>query len=247
LHLCPTKGIIINTMQRFIFVGTVVLVCALLPMRPLHAQGFDPQLAGEVNTIRAELARSNMALHRYSWTEHTEVLVNGKLKSASDADCHYAASGQIVKVPFDANEEKNGANVVSKRPNVRKKADLEDYIDRAVSLIAFYVPPDPVQIDAMLARGDASVEPSTPGHLQVRFKGYHQRGDSMIFSYDPVSKALLRVTVLSTLGSPKDPVKMDAVFETLPDGVNHLASTTVTAATKKIEVKTRNLSYKQGN
>jgi hypothetical protein len=96
----------------------------------------------------------------------------------------------------------------------------------------------------MLSRGDASLEKSEPGNFHIRFRDYHQRGDSMTFTYDPVSKALLRVTVLSTLGgSPKDPVIMEAVFETLPDGVNHLASTTVTAKSKKVEVKTRNVSY----
>ncbi len=125
---------------------------------------------------------------------------------------------------------------------MRKKAESQDYIDRALSLIAAYIPPDPGQLDAMLERGDAAIEPSKPGTLQIRFKGYYQRGDSMIFGYDPVSKALRHVTILSTLG-PKDPVTMEAGFETLPEGVNHVASTTLTAQSKKIEIKTRNSSY----
>jgi len=66
-------------------------------MRPLHAQGLDQRLADEVNAIRAEVARSNLALRGYTWTEHTEVLVKGKLQSASDAACRYDATGQIVK------------------------------------------------------------------------------------------------------------------------------------------------------
>jgi hypothetical protein len=131
---------------------------------------------------------------------------------------------------------------------VRRKADLQDYIQRTISLIAYYVPPKPEQLDAMLSRGDASQELSEPGKSRIRFRDYHQRGDSMTFTYDPTSKALLSVTVLSTLGgSPKDPVTLEAVFETLPDGVNHLASTTVIAKAKKIEVKTRNVSYAKAN
>lgn len=215
-------------------------------MRPLHAQGFDPKLAGEVNTIRAEVARSNLALRRYTWIEHTEVLVKGKLQSASDAGCRYDATGQVLKTPLAADVE-DRANGVSKRPTVRKKADQQDYIERAISMIATYVPPNPEQLDAMLARGDASLEQSEPGKSQIRFKEYYQQGDSMTFTYHPVSKALLHVTVLSTLGKPKDPVRMEAVFETLPDGVNHLASTTVTAKSRKIEVKTRNVSYTKAN
>jgi len=216
-------------------------------MRAIYAQGFDPHLTSEVKTIRAEVARNNLALRQYTWTEHTEVLVKGKLQSASDVACHCDATGQIVKVPLGINEDPASASGVSKRPTVRKKADQQDYIERAIRLIAYYVPPDPEQLDAMLARGAASLEQSGPGKSQVRFKEYYQTGDSMTFAYDPVSKALRRVTVLSTLGSPKDPVRMEAVFETLPDGVNHLASTTVTAKSRKIEVTMRNLSYTKVN
>lgn len=233
-------------MQRLISTRTVGLLCALLPMRILHAQGFDPSLAGEVNLIRAEVVRSNLALRQYTWTEHTEVLVKGKVQSARDLTCRYDATGQIVKTPFSITGDKDKGSAASKRERDRRKADQQDYIDRAITLIGYYIPPDPQQLDAMLARGDASVEPSEPGKLQIRFKRYYKDGDSVIFAYDSASKALRRVTVLSDLG-PKDPVAMDAVFESLPDGVNHLASTTVTAKTKKIEVKTRNLSYKQVN
>lgn len=228
-------------------VWTVGVLCALLPTLPLYGQGFDPSLAGEVNLIRAEMATSNLALRQYTWTEHTEVLVKGKVQSTSDLACRYDASGQVVKTPVDANGEKAGGSATSKREKERRKADQQDYIDRAITLIGYYVPPDPQQLDAMVARGDASVEPSKPGQLQIRFKRYYKEGDSVVFAYDATSKVLKRVTVLSTLGSPKDPVTMDAVFETLPGGVNHLASTTLTAKTKKIEVKTRNVSYKQVN
>jgi len=216
-------------------------------MRPLHAQGLDQRLADEVNAIRAEVARSNLALRGYTWIEHTEVLVKGKLESVRDAACRYDATGQIVKTLLAINEDQDRGNGVSNRPTVRKTADQQDYIERAIKLIAYYVPPNPDHLDAMLARGEASLEPSEPGKFQIRFKEYHQRGDSITFTYDPVSKALLRVTVLSTLGSPKDPVSMEAVFETLPDGVNHLASTSLTAKSRKIEVKTRNLSYTKAN
>jgi hypothetical protein len=216
-------------------------------MHPLHAQGLDPKLATEVAAIRAEVARSNLALRRYTWTERTQVLAKGEVQSSSDAGCRYDADGQVLKESLGTAIEQDRANGLSNRPTVRRKADLQDYIQRTISLIAYYVPPKPEQLDAMLSRGDASQELSEPGKSRIRFRDYHQRGDSMTFTYDPASKALLSLTVLSTLGSPKDPVTLEAVFETLPDGVNHLASTTVIASKKKIEVKTRNVSYAKAN
>src|SRR6185369_13409289 len=103
-----------------------------LPMRPLHAQGLDQRLADEVNAIRAEVARSNLALRGYTWIEHTEVLVKGKLESVRDAGCRYDATGQIVKTLLAINEDQDRGNGVSNRPTVRKTADQQDYIERAI-------------------------------------------------------------------------------------------------------------------
>lgn len=219
---------IIAMMRRLTFAAFLCTSFAL------HAQNFDPQLAGEVNLIRARLAQDNMALRQYTWTERTEILEKGKVKSTREAECRYDANGLVVKRPINPNP---------KDAKIRTKSDKEDYIERAVTMIGNYVPPDPQQIDAMLARGAASVEPSTPGQLAVRFKGYYQGTDSFIVSYDPSTKMVKHVTVLTSIGGTKDPVTLDAIFETLPDGVNHMASATVSAKAQKVEVKTRNLSY----
>jgi hypothetical protein len=40
-------------------------------------------------------------------------------------------------------------------------------------------------------------------------------------------------------------VTLDAVFETLPSGKNHFASTTLDAKAKKIQVKTTNVMYQK--
>lgn len=210
---------------------SAVFLCAAFA---LHAQNFDPELAGEVNLIRARLAQDNTALRQYTWTERTEILEKGKVKSTREAECRYDANGQVIKTPI---------NPDPKQSKIRTKSEKEDYIERAVTMIGNYVPPDPQQIDAMLARGAASVEPSAPGQLAIRFKGYYQGSDSFIVSYDPTTKMVKHVTVLTTIGGPKDPVSLEAIFETLPDGVNHMVSATVTAKTQKIEVKTRNTSY----
>ena len=67
----------------------------------------------------------------------------------------------------------------------------------------------------------------------------------MVFTYDSVSKVLLRVNVVSSLGSPKDPVTLEAVFETLPDGVNHISSATLNASSRKVQVRARNVMYQK--
>ena len=222
-----------------------ILFCGLRTLCPVAAQGVDPTVVREVMAVRDEVARSKQALRQYTWTEHTEVRVKGDLKASNDFVCHYDDSGKVVRTPIGKGKEEEDASAISKRHRVRKKADMQDYIERSVGMINTYVPLDPEQMRHLLQDGRASLGPPEAGKSTIRFKDYFQSGDYLIFDYDPASKALLKATVVSTLGSPKDPVSLEAVFETLPDGVTHLATATVNATAKKVQVITRNSTYQK--
>lgn len=232
--------------MRIIFAAGLLL-CGLAPLGRIGAQAVEPNfLMSEAAAVRAEVARSRAALRQYTWTENTEVLVKEKVKSTTAVLCRYDASGDfIVRTPVGTAEEKRDPSAVSNRPIVRKKAGMQDYIERAMTRIHNYVPPKPEQIDYLLKNGKASLERSADGKPEIRFKDYFEDKDSLVFTYDAVSKRLLGARIAGTLGSPKDPVTMDAVFETLPDGVNHLSSATLNAKAKKVQVKTRNVSYQK--
>ena len=75
---------------------------------------------------------------------------------------------------------------------MRKKADMQDYIERAVGMINTYVPLDPEQMRHLLQDGRASSGPAEAGKSTIRLKDYFQDGDYLIFAYDPASKALLK-------------------------------------------------------
>jgi hypothetical protein len=222
-----------------------LLFLLLASLGRIGAQGVDPKVVSEVTAVRAVLALNAAALRYYTWTEHTEVLVKGDLKSSSDVSCRYDSSGAITKTAIPAGEAKGPANTVSKRYVVRKKADMEDYIARAVGRIQNYAPPDPEQINHLVEQGRASLSPSAGNMSEVRFTNYFEKGDSLTFTYESVSKELLRARVVSTLGSPKDPVTMDVVFETLPDGARHISSATLNAKSKKVQVIRRNVNYEK--
>ncbi len=74
---------------------------------------------------------------------------------------------------------------------------------------------------------------------------YYQDGDSVVFIYDTESKRLLRASVSSNLSGRKDPVILEAVFEELPDNVNHLAAATLKAPSKKVQVNVKNIDYRK--
>jgi hypothetical protein len=223
-----------------------LLIWALAPLNGARAQGVDPNLMREVLAVRAEVARNNQYLRQYVWTEETQVLVKGRTKSSNSSVCHYTDSGELSKTPIGVPDEKKDPNALSKRPRVRKQADMQDYIQRAINLIYKYVPPQPEQMQYLLENGYASLGQSQTGQAEIRFQHYFKDADSLIFTYNPVSKILLRVNVTSNLGTSRDdPVSLEAFFETLPDGVNHLASATLNASAKKVQVKTKNFMYQK--
>jgi hypothetical protein len=211
----------------------------------MAAQSIDPYLMREVLAVRAELSRSKAALTRYTWIEHTEVYVKGKLKSSVDISCRYDEAGRLTKNPYTELPDKPTSKAISNRPLVRSKGEMQDYIERAISRIQDYVPPKPEQIDHLLMNGKATITPPNGGIADVRLTHYYLEGDSLVFTYDTTSKLLLRAVVTSMLGGPKDPVKLEAVFETLPGGISHLSTANLTASAKKVQVKLRNFQYEK--
>jgi hypothetical protein len=230
-------------MQTRLTLAATGLLLNLITSQSLRAQGANADLATEVAAVRAELDRSANGLQSYVWVEHTEVKVNGDLRSSTDFSINFNKDGNLVRTPLHSKVADNG-NPVSRRGSQRRKAEKNDYIQRAVNTIQDYAPPKAEKIDYMLRSGQASLEPGENGASAMRFKEYLQPGDSMVFTYDPVTKVLRKVTVSTTLGGNKeDPVTLVALFEPLPDGVNHMTSATVRAAKKKVEVQRTNSEY----
>jgi hypothetical protein len=217
----------------------------LMGLGGFQGRSEEPNLMSEVAAVRAEIARSMASLRQYTWTENIEVRVNGSIKSSSDLLCRYDSSGEFKRTPIGTPKNDDPANAVSKRPSVRANADMQDYIERAITLMYQYVPPKPEEIDYLLNKGYASFGKSEPGKSAVEFKNYFQQGDLMTFIYDSRSKVLLEATVQSALGKKKDPVTMKANFEALPDGVNHFASGILEARKRGVQVKMQNHDYRR--
>ncbi len=82
--------------------------------------------------------------------------------------------------------------------------------------------------------------------IQLQFKNYAKPGDAVTFSFDTATKKLQTISVSTYLDDPKDDVVTLAVtFQSLPDGTNYVASTTLNAAAKQVVVKTTNTNYQK--
>ena len=218
-----------------------LIVCAC---STLSAQNADPTLVREVAAVRAELMRSHNELLKYTWVEQTDVVVDKKLTSSDSASAGYDREGRILRTPLQ-DKEKIGSKQTSNRPLVRSKGEMRDYIERAISRIRDYAPPDPKVIDHLVQSGQAVMEPSSGGTMAVRMNHYYQDGDSVVFTYEAGSKRITRVLVSSNIVGNKDPISLEATYELLPGNVNHLATAILKAPSKKVQVTVKNIDYRK--
>jgi hypothetical protein len=230
-------------MQCTLTIRIALCTLGLLPAAP--AQNVKQELQEKLATVKESVARNQAALHQYSWTEHTDIVLKGEVKKTKDELCRYGPDGKVAKTPIGTPAPEKHLRGMKKRIVEKKVGELEEYMDRAVALIHNYVPPSPQKMQEAFQVGSASLGQAGPGKIQLLFKGYVKPGDSLVFSFDSATKALTNISVNSYLDDQKDTVSMDVGFQTLPDGTNYVATTVLNASAKSVQVKVTNANYQK--
>ena len=209
-----------------------------------------------VAALKESLAQNQAALKTYTWTEATEISLDGEVKKREQKQCRYGPDGKVQKTAIQGGEsqekqqEKQAAG--GRRGGLVKKAivdnkveEMKDYIEKAAALIHQYVPPDPQKIQAAQAAGKISVEPaSAQGIATLTIKDYVKPGDKLVLGFDTTAKKLRSFQVQSYVEKPKDDdVTLNVTFASLPDGVNYPQQVALNVAAKKLGVKITNSGY----
>src|SRR5262245_64793119 len=59
----------------------------------------QPTPQDSVAALKESLARNQASLHKYTWTETTEIRLKGELKKQEQKQCSYGADGKVIKTP----------------------------------------------------------------------------------------------------------------------------------------------------
>jgi len=219
------------------------LLAFVSPAFPQQA-GANPELQQKVAALKQALAQNQQALRQYTWTETTENIFKGETKSTKQLQCQYGPDGKVQKTPLGASapppEKKRGlkGKVIEK-----KKGEMKDYMERVASLIQRYVPPDGSQMQESFQAGKAALQPSGGGIVTLVFRDYAKAGDSVSLAFDSASKKIQGYDVNSFLDTPEDAVTLKVVFDTLPDGTNHVSQSVLDATAKQIQIRNTNSGY----
>jgi hypothetical protein len=126
----------------------------------------------------------------------------------------------------------------------KKKEEYEDYAEQMKALAGQYVPPDRDLIQAAYAKGNISMAPG-PGGVKLVIHNYVKPDDSMTLTIDKEQKQLQSIQIASYMDGPSDGMNLTVRFDRLPDGTNHVSSTTVEGVSKQLTVATQNGNYQK--
>ena len=216
---------------------TAVLI--LQPIKELSAQ------QDKVAAFKQSVAQNQKKLHQYQWTETTIISVKGDEKSRVLKRCFYGPDGKVQKQQISAPAPQESHRGLKGKIIEKKKAEITDYMQRAIALIHQYVPPDPDRIQAAQSSGKLSLTP-VGSAVRLEFRDFVKPSDSLSFNLDGANLAIQKIEVKSYLDSPKDdPITLNTNFASLSDGVNYAANSVLSAPAKNIQVVIQNSGYQK--
>ena len=204
-----------------------------------------------VAQLKQNLQESQTRLRQYEWIETTAISLKGEEKSRKQQRAYYGADGKLTKQPVGdpppqaAQGGRGGRGGRVKAAIIENKKDeMQDYMERAVTLIQKYVPPTPAQIQKAKDAGKMLLRPPQQGKLRVEFPDFVQPSDVLAIDVDAAAARLQAISVATYLEKPEDTVTLDVTFGTLTDGTSYTAATTLEAKAKNIRVVITNSGHR---
>jgi len=232
----------------------LVIVCAwtvaTLSSAPGAAQA--PSTPDQmVAALKQNLQESQQRLRQYEWVETTVISLKGEEKARKQQRAYYGADGKLTKIPIGEPQPEaakggrggRGGRVKEKIVE-NKKDEMQDYMERAVTLIHTYVPPSPAQIQKAKDAGKMRVNPPQQGKARIEFPDFVQPSDLLAIDLDTAASRLAAISVATYLEKREDAVTLDVAFAALADGTSYTAKTTLDAKAKNIRVVVTNAGHR---
>ena len=205
----------------------------------------NPQLEEKLMALKQSQANNKQKLAQYTWTETETISLKGEVKDTKVYQVQMVnGQQQKTEVSNQAAQQGGREGRVKERVVAKKKEEYQEYGQSIAALAKQYTTPDPDKLMQAKQAGNISLTPGQ-GTVALVIKNYVKQGDSVTFTLDPQSKQLQNVRVASYLNDPKDAVTISAQFAQLPDGTNHVATTTINGVSKQLTVNDQNSNYQK--
>jgi hypothetical protein len=217
-----------------IFVGGVLAVAQ------------NPQMEEKLMAIKQNMAANKQKLAQYTWTQTETVSLKGEVKDTRVYQVQMVNGQQQKTEVSDQKAQSGGGKGGRLKQHVveKKKNEFQEYGQQIGALTKQYTTPDPDRLMQAKQQGNLSIQPGN-GTTSLVIKSFVKPNDQVTMTISDQTKAPVSIQVNSYLNDPKDVVTINAQFAQLPDGTNHVASSTVNGEQKHLTVNDQNSNYQK--
>src|ERR1022692_67841 len=230
-------------LKRMALALTVAISAGVLAITPAAAQ--NPQMEQKLMAIKDAQAANKQKLAQYTWQETETISIKGNVKDTKVYQIQMV-NGQQQKTLLNDQKASSGGREgrVKERVVQKETGEYEQYGQSIGALAKQYTTPNPEALMQAKQAGNISIQPGG-GALSLVIKNYLKPGDSMTMTINEQTHSPASVQVNSYLSDPKDAVTISAQFAQLPDGTNHVTTTTINGVSKQLGINEQNANYQK--
>jgi hypothetical protein len=227
------------------FRGMAAAAIATVTLFGISVYAQSPQMEEKLMAIKQNMAANKQKLAQYTWQETETISIKGDVKDTKTYQVQMV-NGQQQKTEINNQQASSGGREGRlKKHVVEKKTDeFQQYGQSIGALAKQYTTPDPDRLMQAKQQGNLSLVPGG-GTIGLVIKNYVKPGDQVTFTISEQTKSPVSVQINSYLDDPKDAVTINAQFAQLPDGTNHVATTTINGVSKHLTVSDQNSNYQK--
>ena len=210
------------------------------------ASAQNQQMEQKLMAIKQAQETNKQKLAQYTWQETETISIKGNVKDTKVYQVQMV-NGQQQKT--EISNQKAGSSGgregrVKEHAIEKKTEEYEQYGQQISALAKQYTTPNPEALMQAKQAGNISIQPGG-GTVSLVIKNYVKQGDSVTMTINEQTHSPASVQVNSYLNDPKDAVTISAQFAQLPDGTNHVATTTIDGVSKQLGINDQNSNYQR--
>src|SRR5277367_3992144 len=208
---------------KFVKLTRIVALSSLILLSGTIAMAQSQQMEEKLMALKENQAANKQKLAQYTWQETETISIKGSVKDTKVYQVQMV-NGQQQKTEVSNQQAQQSGRQGRLKEHIvdNKKQEYQEYGQSIGALAKQYTTPNPEALMQAKQAGNISLQPGA-GTVSLVIKNYVKQSDS------PVS-----VQVNSYLNDPSDAVTISAQFAQLPDGTNHVTTTTINGVSKQL-------------
>jgi len=229
--------------KRAVLALAATISTALLTTAPATAQ--SQQMIDKLMAIKTAQEINKQKLAQYIWQETETISIKGQVKDTKIYQVQ-VVNGQQQKTLLNNQSAQSGGREgrLKERIIEHETQEYEEYGQQISALAKQYTTPNPEALMQAKQAGNVSLQLGN-GTVSLVIKNYIKQGDSVTMTISEQTHSPVSVNVSSYLTDAEDAVTIAAQFTQLPDGTNHVASTTINGVSKHLTVNEQNSNYQK--